>query len=568
LAHLQKALYYLIFFLVLTGGFVFNIGPAKIEIGEVNPYAWAFLLLIGIDLYRGKESLGLKLSMGFVEKIATLGDPKRRALFILLAFTLGCILAHLFKHWILKTNALDATYVNQPLHFPFGDPILKCDLCRGDTRFSEHLGATLLLIAPLTQLLKSEEFIILLQNLFVFGGIALLCFFGPIKNKVNLLPVALLLILSHKTMKYFTVWDFKEDHLGFFFLCVALLSLYRKSLVWFAVSVALSLASKEVTPFIFPMLLIPILFDKNLELKASQKFSFSVWTLLLSAAWYIYGVGTLMPAFAAPTSSSVGHFARLGVPGDSLTEILLNLLTNPSVWWMIITEKLAKLTVGKYLLVLLIPFAISLRKSWPWLLASSPMIAINVLSKFDTQRTLRFHYEAFLLPFLIMGLLIALKDYEIKKDLKRLTFALLLALCVSDRWPGHFMWRYWPGVSDLQNISFLNSISDVTTEPNYLVASDQMHAQTSHLKYLLSVSFNHLAKAPPENRVSSFLNRNPQRAPVSLDRFLLNLEDENQLALYESLKVLELDTSKVSKDQRLVYLKLKQPLEPALHQSD
>jgi uncharacterized membrane protein len=219
-------------------------------------------------------------------------------------------------------------------------------------------------------------------------------------------------------------------------------------------------------------------------------------------------------------------------------------------------------------LVLLIPFAISLKKSWPWLLAASPMIAINVLSKFDTQRTLRFHYEAFLLPFLIMGLLIALKDFEIKKDLKKLTFAILLALCVSDRWPAHFIWRYWPGISDLQNISFLNSIEDSKPEPNYLVASDQMHAQTSHLKYLLSVSFNNLAKAPVENRVMSFLNKNPQKAAVSIDRFLLNLEDENQLALYESFQQLELETLKVSKDQMLVYLKLKSPLKATLHESN
>ncbi|MCB0394515.1 MAG: DUF2079 domain-containing protein, partial [Bdellovibrionales bacterium] len=532
---------------------------ATIELGEVNTFAIVLLLFIGVDLYFKRSSAGLNLAESWLERLCGGKDPQRRALFMLVSFAGLCFVAHLFKHWILKTAALDATYVNQPLNYAFGDPILKCDLCLGATRFSEHLGVSLFLIAPVTQALKSEEFIILLQNALVFFGVGALCFWGTLRKKWNLLPFAILVILSHKTFKYFTVWDFKEDHLGFVSLCFALVSLYRKGYWSFIAFISIALASKEMTPFIVPFLSIPILLDARLRLSGQQKFKYVASILILSIIWAYIGLGILMPKFASPTGTGTGHFARLGIPGDTVSEIIVNLLTSPKVWWTIISEKLLKLSVPKYLFFLALPFIFSIKKSWTWWVAALPMIAINILSRFESQRSLRFHYEAFLLPFLIMGMLLWIQNWDWKKEKKRMALLLLVAFCVSDRWPAHFVWRYFPSLAEVQYVSFFNNIKNEPGE-DYLAATGQMHGQTSHLMYLSEVHFGGMKLGDRDSNLSTFARKNKDEIRKKLRRFLLNLNDERQIAFLSTFNDDEVQQIRKSRDGLMVYLELKKPI--------
>ncbi len=559
---IELALFYMILFLTIFGGFKFQLGTANIEFGVVNPWALAFTLLVAISIKLKGTSAGWEQVDLFLTNLF-LKNPRKKAFLLIVVFGLVAMLAHLFKHWIFKTHALDATYVNQSLHFPFDEVLLKCDLCKGGSRFGEHLGATLLLLAPVTQHFQSEEFIIILQNILVFLGIGVVFFFGPLKDNSKILFYGVILFLCHKSLKYFTIWDFKEDHLGFLFCCLVLLALYKKKLALFSVFLLGALASKEIGPFILPFLLFPVWLSDDLSMSRRQKMQFSVVLVGLSLAWAYIGIGLIMPAFSIENGGA-GHFKRMGVPGGSLSEILINLVTMPSVWWMILTEKILKWGVLKYLLFLFAPVIFFLKTKWSWFFVSFPMVMINVISSFDTQRSLRGHYEAYILPFLLFGLLLALKDMSWERNRKKLIWALLIALCFSGRWPAHFVWRFFPSKGDIQNIFFFEKIPEkiiFNDKSLCLNASLRVHAQTSHIQSLCKFDFDLVESLDSVEDLRELLRKQSTSRGHDRIRFVLDLRQNQQARFFDQIRTRWVAKEIKSKSGNLVYFQLEKSLE-------
>lgn len=118
---------------------------------------------------------------------------------------------------------------------------------------------------------------------------------------------------------------------------------------------------------------------------------------LAGAASSAIAFGVVMPYFREGTESA--FFGRYETVGGSPVGILETVFRNPGAL-------LGALTDGRdllYLLALGLPLALLFLLSPLILLAAIPELAANLLSSTDTQTSIRFHYTAPIVPFLIGG---------------------------------------------------------------------------------------------------------------------------------------------------------------------
>lgn len=413
--------------IAITGGGIFQVGSAKIGLASLD--VWAILL--GAVLLATKDKTrAYNYIVEFLKKINS-----KKSFYIIFGVFMGMLLlGHLLKHWSLNTDASDVAFVNQSLHYP-----LKCDICKNGHRFGEHLGATLYLLTPIVKFIQGEEVIIFLQVGLYALALFLLITKGPLRDRPGLFAFAFLLFISHRALKGTLIWDFKEDHLGSILLLFSYLALYQKRFLIFALCVIGVLSSKEHTGFIVPLMAIPLWFEKDLELTNNQKFALVSFVILSSIVWMFLVFGHFLPIYQPTTESGSGaHITgRLGIPGNSKKEILMNLFFSPSIWWMLLKEKVLTTGAIKYMIFLYLPFAYLLRKRWWWIAATLSVLAMNLISKFSTMRMMIFHYENFILPTLIFGALLAIRKENFNTNQK--IIALILALSVSGKWPGFYV---------------------------------------------------------------------------------------------------------------------------------
>lgn len=117
-----------------------------------------------------------------------------------------------------------------------------------------------------------------------------------------------------------------------------------------------------------------------------------------SAAWFLFSTQVLVPAIIGKSESL--HVSRFARYGDSIPAILLFALANPLV---VLGDLLAPGWAG-YLLALLVPFAFLPLLS-PYALLALPALAINLLSAFEGQRSLFYHYNSLIVAALAAGAL-------------------------------------------------------------------------------------------------------------------------------------------------------------------
>jgi uncharacterized membrane protein len=116
------------------------------------------------------------------------------------------------------------------------------------------------------------------------------------------------------------------------------------------------------------------------------------------AAWFIFATRLLVPALVGGGESL--HVSRFARYGDTLPAIALFALTNP----LLVAGDMLAPGAGAYLLSLLIPFALLPLLS-PYALLALPALAINLLSAFEGQRSLEFHYNSLIVALLAVAAL-------------------------------------------------------------------------------------------------------------------------------------------------------------------
>lgn len=451
-------LIYLSFFCLVTGGLFIRQGKSVIDVSSLTiPMALVALIFFILQKFNRLEELqAWQKLLSFVDKLQSYSNERK--LIIAIALISGLIFGeHLLKYLNYRVATADAVFVNQSLFHPFGKEILQCDICWGGSRLSNHLGLSLLLYAPLISLFKSEIFIIFMQVIPLFIVIYFFITKGPLRDHKSLWLIALLFMVSHQAFRNALVWDFKEDHIGSLFLFLSLLALWNRKFILALISMLMTFISKEHTSFILPMLSIPIWFEKDLNLSKKERIWAIVIINVIALIWIVSVFKVLFPMFKPDIP---GHkpplLKRLGVPGETKKEILMNLFFNPIIWWMLIKTKILKLAVIKYIVLLYTPFIYLLRKRWWWLFATLSVLAMNLVSNFDTMRSLAFHYEVYITPMLLFGVMLVMKSLS----KRQMVWALVLFLFVSNRWPARGIIRNIEGLGNISDSWYYSNLPD------------------------------------------------------------------------------------------------------------
>lgn len=433
--------------LLLTGGYILKLPHAKIEFSSLDPWMWTWLLLLGIR-WQVAQRQAAPIWTWLSKKIQWIvfdSDRSKRfadGVFILGALSIG--LAHVFKHYGGYTYFFDVTFVHQAIYQAFSSPILHCDLCDGATYLGEHLAWTFLFLAPIASLFKSwvgrDLFIFIFQSVFILGSAywVLLSVFRSKISGTGMLFVAAIVMMAHRAVRGNLLWDFREDHIAFGALMLAAMALFRSKQWMYFFCIALAAFSKENVAMVLPFFVAPIFLERELTFSFRQRIFLAMITVFFSVVWVIISFRWIIPYFNPhPGTNEIA--VRLAEFGATPAEVLKNVLFSPLAWLKLLLSVFSKSSV-KYLILLIMPWIFFVRRAWVWFIPALPGIAMNLLSSSENQRSLYFHYEAIIIPFLLIGAWLGIR----RTPMHQWMMGLMLAIAFSGRWPGHYLQEYWP----------------------------------------------------------------------------------------------------------------------------
>ncbi|MBG58953.1 MAG: hypothetical protein CMJ16_00700 [Peredibacter sp.] len=519
---------YLIALLIVLGGSVFEIAGAKIEIGSVT--VWAILaIFIYLPMWKRNPHLRSDLTKIYTKLFSF--SPKKARIYILFFIGLSLI-AHLFKHWSFNTHGYDISYVYQALFHPLRGPFFPSDFAPSGTALGEHLLFSLILITPITAFLHSDEFIVLIQHLTVMLGLYYLVFKSFMRNTPQFWAYSAFLFLSFKTLRASLVWNFREDIFIFTGLALFIYCIANRYLLRGLIFAILLLITKESVCLILPFVAIPIVFDRDLEIKHSKLLAITL--VALSGIYFIVGYKFLLPHFAAGKMTSP-FLVRFGDWGNSPSEVVINLITSPPVWWDAFKRLMAPFNI-KYYLALLLPTLIIIgknKRALLWLFPGIMGILMNAITGYKSQTSMSYHYDLIVLPFIFTSISIALIDY---RDIfqKRLVWAMIFAVTLSGRWPGFYINKFMISSEDLSAQRIVNSLD------TKLIAGNRMSAQVNHLK-----KYTPLRKLSLEEIKASEL-------PI-----LITLEEQDSLKIFNQLEHENYKTTLLHKKKQIILLEPK-----------
>ena len=305
----------------------------------------------------------------------------------------------------------------------------------------------------------------------------------------------------------------------------------KKSLPSYIFSITGVLLSKENFPFLIPFLSIPIFFETSFKFSKKDKIIWATTSILLSAIWFIMIQKVIHPYYTGGVAKNhvVSRFPGFG---ETNTEVIYNLLFVPKYWLKLLSERVLNLSTFKYLILLLAPYFVLIYRRWYWILASTPIIAMNVLSYANTQRMMIFHYELVILPLLIYPVLLTLKEYEWNNHKKKWKVALLVGVAFSGKWPAYYIWEYFPSKNEFQSIAFFKDIED---DGNNIATSMRLLAQITHIKHQKVIHYQ--SDLTLDKVINYEHNRNNRFNRLPITRILFDLSKPKEKLLYYEAKL-------------------------------
>ncbi len=467
--------------LLVTGGLILKTRIGKIEFSSLDPWVLGFAVLLGIRLWISDRPTALASwwKKGFAACTRTEGQSRR--LLGVFALVFGALaLAHLFRHLGFETAIYDHACIHQPLWNAFSNPLLKCDTCVGGSYLGEHLSFVFFLVALVVKALgfllmplQGPNLSVFLLQAFLTGWMLwLLVRKGPLEKKPELWIFAAIILLCFRGVRASVVWDFREDLIAGCGFAIALVS-YGKQRWWlYSLGLAIAVLSKENMGLVIAVLGISIALDRS-------RVRVGIATIALGLAATVIAFKFLIPHFSAGAESENNIVRRFPGLGTTTAQVLMGLVTNPGTAAGLFLPKIFSFGAFKYLVLLLGPvLAFGCRSFLGWLPALS-LIAMNLLSDAPTQRSLQFHYELAMTPFLAFAVLEGMARTPMSAIRGRLGIvALLLALGTSGRWPGAMLSRYFPTAQDTRASFCLSRVPDL----GITMSSVATLPQISHLR--------------------------------------------------------------------------------------
>ena len=262
------------------------------------------------------------------------------------------------------------------------------------SRFSVHADLILILLSPLYFLWNNVRMLILSESVFLaIGAIPVYLLSTKIlKNKLLSLSIVILYLLN-PGMQWTDIYDFHGVSLAIPFLLFSFYFAYIKKWKWYAVFIFLALITKEqisLTVALFGLFIALVFKEKKVGLI----------TFMAGILWFLLMVFVVMPRF----SPEGKHWAlswyqfidTTGIPKSlpTLKILLENFLFSPDA-------------IGYYI-SLLKPFAFLPLAGLPWLVLALPELTVNMLSSHGQMRSIVFHYDSVITPWLVIATIFGL----------------------------------------------------------------------------------------------------------------------------------------------------------------
>lgn len=528
--------------LVVFGGGILKTKIGRIEVGSLEP----FMLLFAIALFLTSRlspktwTAFQKDAQNFLKTIQEeVKAPRRLLLWVSFVFT-GVFLAHVGRHYSYDTHLFDMGFTNQAVLYPFSDgKLLQADLSIKRSYLTDHFAPTLLLLSPLTYWWHSSFLVYALQALLLGAGAYLLVRFGPVKKSQKLWLIAGMIILCARTIRNGGFWDFREDALGYFFLCLTLITLHQRRLIAFFVSLSLFVLSKEHLGIVGLGILLPILLDTELPYTRRERAQLAGSVLVFLLGWSVFVFGYITPHMQSGMLDANNITARFANYGNTPAQIIKFIATHPSAWWEILHKQFFTYESVKYIVLIVAPYLFVAWRAWPWILAAGIGVAANVSAASTIQKSFAFQYDLAFMPFLMWSALSGLKrtvDSTMPSQLPKVLFiTLFLAFGFSSRWPMFYtFWRDYK-LYEIQDIHFIDTVpcpegTIITGQPRIL----GLLTRCPEIR-ILSLPDTCTDPIAELNKGKTDTSRVPGQTAAQANRFVIDHENSCEVTLQKAI---------------------------------
>jgi len=296
---------------------------------------------------------------------------------------------------------------------------------RSSNYLGDHFALSLIFLFPLYYLVPKTIILLALQSFAIIIGSLFIYKLSVIKLKSKKISLFVSLIyLLYPPLFHINLEEFHIIVFAIPLLLLMFLFLEKNQYKLFVLTSIIFLMIKETAFVIFIPLTIYVYIKKNKRL--------GLVLFLVSTVILLLIINSVMPGIATlpfKDDNSYPHLGRFSHIGESFSEIVINLVRHPSLFF----EHNSFSLLIDYLKNSL-KFLFFLPLASPLILIGVPFFAQNFISSVPFQRCVPGHYFSLLIPILFISFIDSLayffRKYHQKKSKKILTVKVLLTLSV------------------------------------------------------------------------------------------------------------------------------------------
>ncbi len=368
------------------------------------------------------------------------------------------------RHWLFQSNALDLGWFDQSLYLiSQGKPPIVSfseDHILGDhAAFIFYPLALFYVIYPNVNWLFFLQAIALSITIFPLW---LLAKQASLKDDLSLTIIGVYLL--YPLIFNVNLFDFHSEVIALPAIFFAILAARKDKFIQFLVTILLILSCKAVLSLTVAAMGVWLFFFEKRK-------KYGILALVLGTFWFIITTQLIIPQFSGDEVAAVGRYSFLG---DSVTEIITNLILQPNI----ILSRIFTLANLEYIVLLFIPliWGLNIRYLSP-LVATIPAFALNLLTDYQPQKDLVHQYSIPILPFLLLsviGTLLAKKGL-IRKPKYIIIWSLITFLALGKY--GYFTSRY---LEQIETVSAMREAVKLVPADVKVLTSPQISPHLTH----------------------------------------------------------------------------------------
>lgn len=368
------------------------------------------------------------------------------------------------RHWLFQSNALDLGWFDQSLYLisEGKPPIVSFS---DDHILGDHAAFIFYPLALFYIIIPSVHWLFFIQAFAL--SIACLPLWQLAKQagfKNDLALTLVFVYLLYPLIFNVNLFDFHSEVIALPTFFLAVLTARLNYIFWFLLAIIIILSCKAVLSLTVAAMGLWLLFFEKRKLCGGL-------ALCLGIFWFIVTTQVIIPQFSGDEVAAVGRYAFLG---DSVTEIMTNLLLQPTI----ILSSIFTLKNLEYLVLLFVPVIWGLYPPYlSPLMAALPALGLNLLTDYQPQKDLVHQYSIPILPFLLLSVIatLAAKKGLFRRPKYILIWSLIAFLALGKY--SYFASRY---LDQLETLSAMREAVSLVSSQGKVLTSPQIAPHLTH----------------------------------------------------------------------------------------